>query len=83
MLATAAMMKFVVGPANAVIASADFGFFVALGLTGTGRAKPKPTSAIMSVPAGWRWASGLSVNRPLARGRPSPSRSAARACEAS
>ena len=79
--AMAATTKLERGPAPAVIARDALGLAVALGFTGTGLPHPKKKRNNMTVPAGSRCASGLRVTRPMRRGRPSPRRSATKACE--
>ena len=49
------------------------------GFTGVGLPQPNPTTTIMTVPAGSRWASGFSVSLPWFLAVLSPSRFALRA----
>ena len=78
--ANIAINKFDMGPASDTnMVAARERLCKTYGLIGTGLAQPNPAIIINSEPMGSRWANGLSVRRPLARGVVSPKRSATQA----
>jgi len=72
-----ARMTLLAGPARAIRAVSFLGFLRLYGSKGAGLPQPnRPVIRMVSVPKGSKWAKGLRVRRPKARGVGSPNRSA-------